>query len=90
MNEFKKLQHEKAIERRKTKCLLCSGIISQPKARVKDFYEAMLDGNIGAPVICEVLEKWGIAASITTIQNHRRGQKGYGPHMDEIKKAAGL
>jgi hypothetical protein len=64
--------------------------MSQPKARIKDFYEAMLDANIENPTIVKVLETWGVSSSITTIQNHRHGVKGYGAHMDQIKKAAGL
>lgn len=90
MNEFKKLQSEKLLQHRKKKCVMCAGVLAQPKTRVKSFYEAMLDINISAPVISEVLNSWGVSASVTSVHNHRRGVKGYAAHLDEIKKAAGL
>jgi hypothetical protein len=90
VNEFEKLQHEKKIEARKKKCVTCSGVLTLPKAKIRSFYEAMLDRNISADVISTVLGNWGVDSSPTTINNHRRGKDSYGEHMAQIKKAAGV
>ena len=90
MNDFQKAQHAVLIEHQKKKCMTCTGIMAMPKTKIKMFYEAMLDNTITAPVITDVLNGWGIATSVTTIQNHRRGKENYASHMAEIKKAAGL
>lgn len=87
MNEFEKLQHQRMIEAKQKKCLLCTAILSQKKSRVKDYYDAMLNKSINIPVIVKVLEDWGIAASETVVSNHRAGRKSYGDHMEEIRKA---
>jgi hypothetical protein len=90
MNEFQKAQHAKTIELQKKKCTTCTGILAMPKSKIKSFYDAMLDPTINAPTIADVLSSWGIATSVTTIQNHRRGEHNYASHMVTIKKAAGL
>lgn len=90
MNEFQKLQSERLAQYRKKKCSTCAGVLALPKKKIKEFYEAMLDNTVTAPVISQVLENWGITASVTAITNHRRGKDGYATHMDQIKKAAGL
>lgn len=90
MNEFEKLQHKKLIEQRQKKCVTCSGVLGLPKTKIKQFYEALLDHSISAPVISEVLNDWGIASSTSTILNHRHGRDSYAAHMAVIKKAAGI
>ena len=90
MSEFQKLEHKKAIEQREKKCMLCCGILAQPRKKILDFYEATLDRNIRASTIVEVLKRWGVASSETAINNHRRGKDGYAKHMESIQKAAGL
>lgn len=90
MNEFEKLQHQKVIAYQKKKCLTCSGVFTLSKARLKQFYEAMLDPTISSQVISEVLRGWGVASSESTINAHRRGKDNYAQHMSEIKKAAGV
>jgi hypothetical protein len=87
MNEFEKLQHARLIESKQKKCLLCSGVLSQNKTRIKAFYEAMLDKSITIPVIVDVLQSWGVASGPTVIQNHRTGAKSYADHLANIKKA---
>jgi len=90
MNEFEKLQHQKLIEQQQKKCVTCAGILNLPKPKIKQVYEAFLDHSISGPVISDVLNSWGIAASTSTIQNHRRGRDSYAAHMAKIKKAAGI
>lgn len=90
MSDFQKLEHKRSLEQKAKKCLTCSGIKAQPRQRIRDFYEAMLDRSISSVTILEVLKTWNVAASETTIRNHRRGNDGYANHMEDIKKAAGL
>lgn len=90
MSEFKKAVEEKRTQKANNggRCALCQGVLGLPKKKIADFYEAMLDTNIDAPTILEVLAKWKVHTSLTTINNHRAGRKGLSSHMAVLKKAA--
>ena len=91
MNEFKKKQAEIIAEKVEAggRCVLCSGLLALPPKKIADFYEAMLDKDIEAPTILEVLKTWKIKSSLTTINNHRAGRKGFARHMAILKEKAG-
>lgn len=92
MSEFKALQAEKKEQRvaRGGRCRMCNQILELPKKKLVDFYDAMVDDDIGNETIVRVVGNWGVTTSITTIADHRKGRKGLAPHMATIKKAAGL
>ena len=91
MSEFKKVQDERKTTKQETggKCNLCTHVLTQPKKRIVDFYEAMIDRTIENQTIKSVLTSWGISSSETVITNHRNGRNGYAMHMANLRKAAG-
>lgn len=71
-------------------CALCVSVLKLSQSRLTSFYDAMIDVTINDQTIFDVLRKWGVHSSLTTIHLHRTGNENRSLHMvNNIKKAAG-